>query len=214
MSDIDNQLAYWNRVAHEKTFSHPLHIDRFRSLVPANGEILDYGCGYGRVCQQLWNHGFTRVIGVDTSAQMIARGQEEFPHLKLQVQTGTTLPFDDDSFDAVLLFAVLTCIPTDAGQQHCLQEIRRVLRVGGIVYISTYCIQDDERNRQRYEKFASEFHTYGVFRLPEGAVMRHHDEKWVRKLMADFEAVDTFKIDVKTMNNNPAKVFQYIGRKT
>lgn len=41
------------------------------------------------------------------------------------------------SVDAVLLFTVLTCVPTDDGQQAIVREAGRVLRPGGLLYIRT-----------------------------------------------------------------------------
>ncbi|MCP4111638.1 MAG: hypothetical protein GY749_39975 [Desulfobacteraceae bacterium] len=53
ISKLDNQDSYWNKKAWEKTFTHPLNISLFRTLVPEHGNILDYECGYGRICHEL-----------------------------------------------------------------------------------------------------------------------------------------------------------------
>ena len=65
----------------------------------------------------------------------------------------------------------------------------------------------------RYKEGAKEFGTYGVFRLAEGTILRHHRMSWVKSLTSDFETIDMVRIDVETMNENPAKAFQYLGRK-
>ena len=213
MSSIDNQNKYWDGVAWEKRFSLPLDMDRFKSLVSADQRILDYGCGYGRTCSELWDHGFHYIVGVDSSSQMIKRGRQTYPHLNLRTLEETNIPYDDDSCDVVLLFAVLTCIPTDDGQRECIRDIFRVLRPKGILYISDFCLQNDERRLARYKKGAKEFGTYGVFRLAEGAVLRHHEISWIKSLTADFETIDMVRVDVETMNENPAKAFQYLARK-
>ena len=70
-----------------------------------------------------------------------------YPHLDLQVLPASGLPYADESFDAVLLFAVLTCIPTNEGQRKLLENLRRLIRPGGLLYISDLYLQDDERNR-------------------------------------------------------------------
>ncbi|MDP7980208.1 hypothetical protein [Bacillus multifaciens] len=34
----------------------------------------------------------------------------------------------------------------------------------------------DERHIERYTKYHEKYHTYGVFELADGAVLRHHHE--------------------------------------
>jgi SAM-dependent methyltransferase len=111
------------------------------------------------------------------------------------------------------LFAVLTCIPTNKGQELLIQEIHQVIRPGGVLYVSDYWLQDDDRNRERYRKWKDRYGTYGIFELSEGAVCRHHDRKWIEKLFSSFEMIEFVDIDVFTMNGNKAKAFQYYGRK-
>jgi len=48
MKTLDNQFGYWDSVSSSKTFTHPVDIDRFHSVVPLKANILDFGCGYGR----------------------------------------------------------------------------------------------------------------------------------------------------------------------
>lgn len=213
MIDINNQNQYWDSVAWEKTFTHPLNIDVFRDHVPAEKRILDYGCGYGRTVKDLVNHGYANVVGVDSSALMIARGRRMYPQLDLQVLPASGLPYVDESFDAVLLFAVLTCIPTDEGQRKLLENLTRLLRPSGLLYISDYYLQDDERNQRRYENFANESNVYGVFRLPEGTILRHHSVEWIEALTAEFRVIHLSEIIVTTMNEGLAKGFQYLGKK-
>lgn len=136
-----------------------------------------------------------------------------YPHLDLQVLPASGLPYADESFDAVLLFAVLTCVPTNKGQQELLQSLTAVLRHDGLLYISDYYLQNDERNRQRYEKFADEFDVYGVFRLPEGTILRHHSPEWIEALTSKFRVIHLSEMSVRTMNESLARGFQYLGKK-
>jgi SAM-dependent methyltransferase len=211
--DINNQKEYWDSVAWEKTFTHPLNIDVFRDHVTTESRILDYGCGYGRTVNDLLNHGYTNVVGIDSAPLMIEKGHRLYPHLDLQVLPASGLPYPHESFDAVLLFAVLTCIPTNEGQQELLKNLTRLLRPGGLLYISDFYLQEDERNRQRYETFANEFAVYGVFRLPEGTILRHHSVEWIETLTSEFRVIHLSQMTVSTMNENLSKGFQYLGKK-
>ncbi len=84
---------------------------------------------YGRVAGVLAAQGFRNVGAVDVSADLIVRARREQPGMRFTVlEHPPQLAHDDGSVDAVVLFAVLTCIPTDTGQQELISELRRVLR--------------------------------------------------------------------------------------
>ena len=211
-----SQIAYWDRVAGEKRFSHPLRLDLLaRYLDSANGRtrILDYGCGYGRTLAELNQAGYQDTVGVDFSAAMFARCRAELPRSTLIRTDGRTLPFRNDSIDAVVLFAVLTCIPHSDEQRAQLAEVTRVLRPGGLLYLSDLLINDDPRNRERYERYADAYKCYGVFALPEGVVVRHHQPDWIEDLTSAFEKLEYEPFEVTTMNRNISAAFQYLGRR-
>ena len=111
------------------------------------------------------------------------------------------------------MFSVLTCVPTDDGQRAIVSEAERVLRPGGLLYLSDLWLQTDERNRERYTRDERKYGTYGVFDLPEGVTVRHHDPRWIEELTRDFDELALDPIDVQTMNGNPAKAFQWFGLK-
>ncbi len=213
MSEFDVQETYWDNVAAKRTFTHPIRIHELRELIPVEGKILDYGCGYGRTCSELMQGGFGNVIGVDISSRMIARGKSLYPDLDLRRFDGVSLPFPDDTFDACTMLAVLTCIPTDAGQKRVINELHRVLCPGGILYLSYYPIQQDARNQDRYSQFEKEFGVFGVFRLSDGGVVRHHSEPWIYQLLSNFEIIKKDNVKVSTMMGNEARVSQILAKK-
>jgi|SRR6185295_3122426 len=213
MNSIASQRSYWDRVATEKRFSHPLRLDWLEKYANRQARILDYGCGYGRTLAELSRAGFANLAGVDFSAQMLTRAKSEVPDAPLGRNDGRNLSFRDDCFDVVLLFAVLTCIPDDSEQKALLAEALRVIRPGGIVYLSDLLVNDDTRNRERYEQYAEALGCYGVFQLPEGVVVRHHQREWIDELTRPFEQLEFEPFTVTTMNANASAAFQYLGRK-
>lgn len=145
---------------------------------------------------------------------MVASARERLSRITCeQLVSPPHLDLADASVDAVLLFTVLTCVPTDEGQRAVLGELRRVLRPGGLLYISDLWLQTDARNVQRYVCHHSKYGRYGVFDLPEGVTVRHHDRRWVKVLTADYQTVALDEIMVQTMNGHPARGFQWFGRK-
>ena len=210
---ISDQTDYWNRAAGEKEFSLPLGLERFAGLVEKSEPVLDLGCGYGRVIRELADAGYGRVVGLDTSSGMIERGRKAWPDLDLRVWAGGRLPYDDSAFGAVVLVAVLTSAPLDRDQALLINEARRALKPGGHLFLVDFLIQDDQRNRQRYEAFADKYGCYGMFELPEGAVLRHHDPAHIHTLTKDFRPVEWRELTVTTMNKHQALAFSYIGQK-
>jgi ubiquinone/menaquinone biosynthesis C-methylase UbiE len=81
-------------------------------------------------CLEIAGSEYRGVVGTDFSGEMLKRCTEMIPGVKLRlVQTdGRMLAFRNDSFDAVLLFALLTCVPGDGDQRLLLAEVSRVLR--------------------------------------------------------------------------------------
>jgi SAM-dependent methyltransferase len=209
---LDLQLGYWNGAGAAKRFSHPVPVPELLSLLGPDADILDYGCGYGRICAHLTQAGFTRVVGVDASNALIARGKAEHPALDLRAVTGPPLPFAAASFDACLLVALLTCVPTDAGACALLAEAHRLLRPGGLLFLSDYPVQNDARNRARYRAFAQEFGSHGVFRS-EGAVFRHYARESEDRLLGCFDVLWRRERTVLTMNGHEAEIFQVLARK-
>jgi len=203
---------FWNE-ATGKRFTHPLDISRLAGHLTRDARILDYGCGQGRLCGELISHGYAHVTGVDSSPEMIRTARERNPAASFLVNDGEALPVATAHLDAILLFAVLTCIPTDDAQRRLVAEFKRTLRPGGLLLVSDYPLQEDERNRARYAAFAQEPGGYGTFRLPEGAVLRHHRREWLEALFADFVMEHEQELDVLTMNGNPARIVQLWMRK-
>ncbi|ACU61647.1 class I SAM-dependent methyltransferase [Chitinophaga pinensis] len=207
--DINNQTNYWDKVADQKVFTHPLDLPFLQQHIGKDAAILDYGCGYGRIVAELLAADYTNVTGFDTSEKLVQRGLDQ--QLPLQhVENVDVLPLSEATIDAVLLFAVLTCIPTNAGQQHLIDILYDKLRPGGIIYISDYYLQ---ANTDRYTWYEGDKDNYGVFTLPEGATLRHHPREWIQTLLKRFTILDEQIISVKTMNGNPAEIFQLIARK-
>jgi SAM-dependent methyltransferase len=214
MVDLDNQLDYWNRIGPEKSFEHPVNVEWLNQYLSPGSRIVDFGCGYGRALGVLFEQGYRDLIGFDPAAAMVAMARDRYPQIEFEELTAApNLPLADASVDATLLFSVLTCVPTDEGQRTIVGEIERVLRPGGLLYISDLRLQTDERNLARYDRDEAKYGRYGVFDLPEGVTVRHHHPKWIEELTANFQTVALEDVDVRTMNGNPAKAFQWFGRK-
>jgi SAM-dependent methyltransferase len=212
---LDLQIDYWNGVGPTKPFAHPVNIEKLGRWVPSTSRILDYGCGYGRALGILQAHGYRDLVGVDPAPAMIAAARQNVHSVSFDVLDDyQKINLVSGSVDCVLLFTVLTCVPTDAGQRAIISEITRVLRPAGLLYISDMWLQTDARNVERYVEGEKKYGIYGVFDLREGVTVRHHDRGWIETLTKDYEVLDLEEIPVKTMNGRPATAFQWFGKKS
>jgi SAM-dependent methyltransferase len=207
----ESQTSYWNQEGTAKTFSHPVNMGWLRNYLKADARILDYGCGYGRVATLLYEEGYQQVVGVDPASGMIEKARRLHPQLSFQQISRPNVSFADGFFDAVILFAVLTCIPGDDDQRAVVDELQRVTRPGGLLYVSDLWLQTDERNRRRYAQFEKS-RPYGVFELSEGVAVRHHSREWIAALLCQWEPITQSDIRVTTMNGHDAAGFQWLGR--
>ena len=214
MPHIDTQVEYWNRVGLNKPFSHFINFERLSTFVRPDAVLLDYGCGYGRLLESLHEHGYQHLIGADPAEHLVAAARVRLPEATFHVLPHPPrLGIPNASVDGVLLFGVLTCIPTDEGQRAVVSEISRVLKPGGLLYISDFWLQSDARNRERYESGYAKYGKWGVFDLPEGVTLRHHDREWVAELTSALEIAALDETNVITMNGHHATAFQWFGRK-
>ena len=207
-----DQRDYWSHVAATKRFSHPVRLETLERYLRRDAPLLDLGCGYGRTTSQLWVGGWRGVVGADTAPGMIAEGRSRFPHLDLRCIEPGRLPFSDGAFEAVLLLAVLTCIPRDDDLEELMREVERVLRPGGVLFLSDLFVQTDDRNEQRYREGLESFGTWGIFSLPEGGVFRHFTREKIDELTNAFDPIEFEEMEVTTMNGHAARGFRLIAR--
>jgi 2-polyprenyl-3-methyl-5-hydroxy-6-metoxy-1,4-benzoquinol methylase len=104
------------------------HGEAFLELVAdERGELLDAGCGEGRLSRRLAKAGFA-VVGVDAAPALLRSAREQDPDGDYRVADVTSLPFADASFDVVASFMVLQDV---SDHETAIREAARVLRPGG-----------------------------------------------------------------------------------
>ncbi len=105
---------------------------RVMELIGQSGDVLDIGCMDGAIAARLRDLG-NRVYGIDASKPAVATARER----GIDAQIGNleeTLPFADEMFDLVFAGEIIEHVyAIDA----LLTEIRRTLKPGGILVVTT-----------------------------------------------------------------------------
>jgi 2-polyprenyl-3-methyl-5-hydroxy-6-metoxy-1,4-benzoquinol methylase len=96
--------------------------------------VLDVGCGAGEITAALARAGFD-VVGVDIAEEALRRARVRTPELDLRrAEVGGEWPLADASYDAVWAGETIEHVTDTAAW---LSEVRRVLRSGGVLLLST-----------------------------------------------------------------------------
>ncbi|WP_236705033.1 class I SAM-dependent methyltransferase [Hymenobacter sp. AT01-02] len=96
-------------------------------LAPQPGEVvLDLGCGSGELTQEIASRG-AAVVGLDASATMLTKAQQQFPGLDFQLADATSFELPS-RFDAVFSNAVLHWVPQAAA---VIRHVHHHLKPGG-----------------------------------------------------------------------------------
>lgn len=96
--------------------------------------VLDLGCGEGHFAALLARAGM-RVVAAEMAVEPLRRARESHPDIELCLLTpDAPLPFEESSFDAVWAGEVIEHV---ADTRSWLSEVRRVLRSGGALLLST-----------------------------------------------------------------------------
>lgn len=113
------------------------HLARYRwaATILSGGRILDAGCGLAYGTKMLAQSGADEVIGVDLAAGVLDSVRVDMPdNVRLDVGDVRTLPYEDDSFDAVVCFEVIEHLDEPGA---ALDELTRLLAPDGLLLVSS-----------------------------------------------------------------------------
>jgi SAM-dependent methyltransferase len=135
----------------------------FERLLPLDGaHILELGCGTAELTRLIATSGAKRsILALEVDSEQLAKNEQiaDLPNVRFAFGGAQDIPAASDSVDVVLMFKSLHHVPAES-LSNAMREIRRVLKPGGLAYIS----------EPRYD---------GAF---NDIVRLFHDEKRVREL--------------------------------
>lgn len=99
-------------------------------------KILDAGCGNGRWLRWIQDLGFRQLFGVDIRDQEINEARQLNPGINFYNTSISSLPFEDNYFDFIILSEVFSSILEDRLIEDSTKELLRVLAPGGAIFFN------------------------------------------------------------------------------
>jgi 2-polyprenyl-3-methyl-5-hydroxy-6-metoxy-1,4-benzoquinol methylase len=139
---------------------------------------LDVGCGEGRFAAELDDAGFT-VVAVDVAEEPLRRARASYPALDFRLlPLEAPWPLEDADFDVVWAGETIEHVADTAGW---LSELRRVLRPGGSLLLST-----PAHGRLAMLGLACSGRKFDAHFDPRADHLRFYSSRSLARLLADF----------------------------
>lgn len=160
----------YNPFAHDFSQTRQQAWPEFLLLKPCLGKhdrVLDIGCGNARLRSFLDEKLIPvgNYFGFDLSHDLLGLARKKHPldHF-FQGDFSKKLPFGSDNFDIITGIASFHHLLTSQEQHDCLQEMNRVLKPGGRIFLTTWKIPSKHlfSNLQRTDFWKSGFKNYLV----------------------------------------------------
>lgn len=151
----------WNNEYKESTWWMP-GVEKFLTMVPQGGGVLDVGCGPGFKAKYIADRGFD-VTGIDISSRQIDLARETAPDVQFAVHDVRAIA-DLGVFDGVMLFASLLHIPKNEVDV-VLSAVQKSLAEHGAVYIVVKQLKEgaadeEEKEETSFGKTFTRFFSY------------------------------------------------------
>lgn len=107
--------------------------------ISENDRVLDFGCGTGTLCRMISEVPVKiELVGVDTDMKILEIAKrKKVGNFELVQYNGETLPFENDSFDKIIVTWVFHHLAIDQKIQ-AINEIHRTLKPGGKLVIADW----------------------------------------------------------------------------
>jgi SAM-dependent methyltransferase len=129
--------ALWGEI--EDT--HRVFVDRFLSMLPPGGSVLDAACGTGKYFAMVLDSRHS-VLGVDHSGAYLIKARAKFPLVPTEKHDLQDLSYEDE-FDGVMCVDAMEFVPPE-DWPGVLDRFRMAVRTGGWLYVTVELAPEDQ----------------------------------------------------------------------
>ena len=120
---------------------HWAFVERFCSMLPSDGRVLDAACGTGKYFGMLLESGRS-LLGVDHTGAYLDRARARFPDVPTEKHDLQELSYRDE-FDGVMCVDAMEFVPPEEWPV-VLEGFHRALRPGGWLYFTVELVPEDK----------------------------------------------------------------------
>jgi ubiquinone/menaquinone biosynthesis C-methylase UbiE len=170
---MENSDSVWRNYSHHRIPGTLELFPVFFKYFAPDFQILDLGCGSGRICLELADQGYARIVGLDINHHGLSGARTEAarlaPRLRPRFVLGDALamPFPDGLVQGLIMQAVLTTMPDPEKRRRAATEAARVLHPQGLLYLAAFGqTWSNPLYRDRYEAGLRQGFEPGTFFAP------------------------------------------------
>ena len=158
---------------------------KFLELLVKRNRILDLGCGDGKYSFFIGREGYD-VLGIDISQEGIKiannhKKLNKIENVNFKVADIANPKLPQNSFDAISLINSYHCL-TAKQRIKGLNEIKKILKKGGLIFISALFLKDQACPRIRWKEIEE-----NTFEDEEGKIFHFFTEKEIKNELTDFK---------------------------
>ena len=134
-------IAEWYTSERRAAIGMP-EVEALAASLPSRSRVLDVGCGNGIPLTTTLLSAGHRVVGFDSSREMLARFRRNLPETPAVRGVVQACAFADDAFDAAIAWGVIFHL-TREDQARAIASVSRVLKTGAPFLFTAGDVDDD-----------------------------------------------------------------------
>jgi ubiquinone/menaquinone biosynthesis C-methylase UbiE len=183
---FDENAEEYDRWYDENERAYQAELQAVRRMLPGEGRVLEIGVGTGRFAAPLGVD-----VGVDPAGGMLDVARQR--GVEVREARGEDLPFEDESFDAVLM---ATVDPFVDDLEAVLREAKRVLRREGVLVIAMIDLASPFGQAQEESKQEDKFFRYATLHSADEIIglMQSVGFDHIQTVQTLFDGVGAFEV--------------------